>query len=173
LRLLRWRERFAAGLDGSTVRGGLRLKRPNSSEAVSRGRGRLTLPDSGGSGLFVCVLQRSGQTSVMAVLLSLVVLVSGLHGVVTRGPITPVCKVGVRCSEPAVGAVLVFLRAGHAVARVRTGVGGRYSIRLAPGLYTVRLSPTPRIGFGVRPTVVRVARGSYRRLDFLIDTGIR
>jgi hypothetical protein len=72
-----------------------------------------------------------------------------------------------------VGAVLIFSRAAHAVARVRTSVGGRYSIRLPAGLYTVRLSPTPRIGVGLRPTTVRIVRGVYRRLDFSIDTGIR
>jgi hypothetical protein len=110
---------------------------------------------------------------VMAALVAVVVLVSGLHGVVTRGPITPVCRVGSPCSEPAAGAVLVFLRGSRVVARVRTGAGGRYSIRLAPGLYRVRLAPTPRIGFGLKPTLVRVVRGSVRRLDFLIDTGIR
>lgn len=106
-------------------------------------------------------------------LLVALVLFGGLHGIVTRGPTTPVCKVGVPCSAPAVGAVLIFSRAGYVVARVRTSVGGRYSIRLPAGLYTVRLSPTPRIGFGLRPTMVRVVRGAYRRLNFSIDTGIR
>ena len=115
----------------------------------------------------------SGQTSVMALVVAIVALVSGLHGIVTRGPITPVCRVGTPCNQPAVGAMLVFSKEGRAVARVRTGAGGRYAARLAPGLYTVRLAPTPRIGFGLRPTSVRVIRGSYRRFDFSIDTGIR
>lgn len=109
----------------------------------------------------------------MAVLLVVVALVSGLHGVVTRGPTMPVCKVGIPCTKPAVGAVLVFSRGGRAMARVRTGTGGSYSIRLAAGLYTVRLDPTPRIGFGLRPSTVHVTRGADRRLDFSIDTGIR
>jgi hypothetical protein len=56
---------------------------------------------------------------------------------------------------------------------VRTGVGGRYSVSLAPGRYTVRLGPSPRIGFGLRPVNVRVVGGVRRRLDFMIDTGIR
>lgn len=109
----------------------------------------------------------------MAVLVAVVVLVGGLQGVVTRGPVTPVCRVGSSCNEPAVGAILVFLTGGHVVARVRTRVGGRYSVRLAPGLYSVRLLPIPRIGFGLRPTIVRVVQRSFRRLDFTIDTGIR
>ncbi|MGZ4371457.1 MAG: hypothetical protein ACXVRQ_04585 [Gaiellaceae bacterium] len=101
------------------------------------------------------------------------VLFSGLHGIVTRGPTTPVCKVGVRCSAPAVGAVLVFSRVGHKAVRVRTGAGGHYSVRLAPGSYTVQVSPSPRIGTGIRPAHVHVARNVDARLDFSIDTGIR
>jgi hypothetical protein len=106
-------------------------------------------------------------------LLAALVLTGGLHGVVTRGPTTPVCRVGVPCSAPAVGAVLVFARAGHETTRVRSGAGGRYSVRLAPGYYTVTIGSVPRIGFGLRPGRVHVARGIDARLDFSIDTGIR
>jgi len=109
----------------------------------------------------------------MVGVLALVVLVSGLHGVVTGGPTLPVCKVGSLCTAPAVGADLVFSRGGHTVIEARTGAGGRYSIRLAPGFYTVSLTPTPRIGFGLQPTTVRVIEGTNRRIDFSIDTGIR
>jgi hypothetical protein len=106
-------------------------------------------------------------------LLAVAAALGGLHGVVMRGPTTPVCRVGVPCSAPAVGAVLLFSSGGRTVARVRTGAGGRYSVSLAPGRYTVRLGPSPRIGFGLRPVHVRVVGGVRRRLDFMIDTGIR
>ena len=109
----------------------------------------------------------------MSVLFAALALRSGLHGIVTRGPTTPVCRAGVPCSAPAVGAVLVFSRAGHMVLRVRTGAGGRYSVHLTPGYYTVQISPVPRIGFGTRPAHVHVARNVNARLDFSIDTGIR
>jgi hypothetical protein len=109
----------------------------------------------------------------MRVVFAALALAGGLHGIVTRGPITPVCKVNVPCSAPAVGAVLVFSRAGYQPVRIRTGAGGRYSVRLAPGYYTVRLSPAPRIGFGLRPVHVHVARNVDARLDFSIDTGLR
>jgi hypothetical protein len=59
------------------------------------------------------------------------------------------------------------------VLRVRTGVGGRYSVHLTPGYYTVQISPVPRIGFGIRPARVDVKRNVNARLDFSIDTGIR
>ena len=103
----------------------------------------------------------------IAAVLSLVLL----HGVVMRGPTAPVCMAGKPCSEPAVGAVLVFTRGGRAV-RTRVGVGGRYSVRLAPGAYTVRQAPAPKIGFGIRPGRVVVGRVATRA-DFSIDTGIR
>jgi hypothetical protein len=98
--------------------------------------------------------------------------VTGLHGVVTRGPTMPVCKVSTECTEAAVGAVLVFSRDGVAVARVHAGIGGRYSVRLRPGLYAVRLSPPQTIG-GIRPRRVTVRAAVNGRADFQIDTGIR
>jgi len=103
----------------------------------------------------------------MTILLALTLL----HGVVMRGPTQPVCQVGKPCSAPAVGALLVFSR-GTTTVRVRTGAGGRYSVRLAPGLYTVRVSPQPKIGAGIQPREVRV-RGAGVLADFMIDTGIR
>jgi hypothetical protein len=108
----------------------------------------------------------------MAALLSLVLALSGLHGVVTRGPITPVCQVGKPCSEPAVGAVLVFSHNGRVAARVRAGAGGRYVVRLQPGFYAVRVSPPQTIG-GLKPLQVHVHSGVNGRVDFQIDTGIR
>jgi hypothetical protein len=108
----------------------------------------------------------------MPALLAVAIALSGLHGVVTRGPITPVCQVGTPCSEPAVGTVLVFSRNGRDAARVRTGAGGRYSVRLVAGYYTVRVSPAQKIG-GLKPSQVRVRAGVSSRMDFAVDTGIR
>lgn len=79
---------------------------------------------------------------------------------------------GKPCTEPAVGAVLAFLRDGRVAARVRVGAGGRYQVRLAPGTYTVRQVPAPRIGFGLRPDRIRVG-AAPTRADLFIDTGIR
>jgi hypothetical protein len=109
----------------------------------------------------------------MRALFAVLAVVSGLHGTVSRGPITPVCRVDVPCSAPALGAVLVFSRRGQVVARVRSGVDGRYSVHLEPGYYTVAISPVARIGFGLRPTRVHVAPDVDARLDFTVDTGIR
>src|SRR5437868_3811256 len=65
---------------------------------------------------------------------------SGLTGVVTRGPITPVCRVGVPCSAPAKNELLVFRR-GAFSRSTRTGATGRYRILLPPGRYVVTLTP--------------------------------
>jgi len=109
----------------------------------------------------------------VSTLLALTLLLGGLNGTVTRGPTTPVCKVGVPCSEPAAGAVLVFERGGRVAAHVRTDTQGRYAVKLAAGTYVVEVAPRPRIGTGIRPRTVRVVGGSTRRVDFSIDTGIR
>ena len=94
---------------------------------------------------------------------------SGLHGVVTRGPITPICTAEEPCSQPAYGAVLVFSRNGSEVARAPVHPDGTYRITLPTGLYAVRaVSLRP-----LEPHTVRVIAGHYRRVDFSIDTGIR
>jgi hypothetical protein len=98
---------------------------------------------------------------------------SGLRGVVTRGPITPVCMVDQPCDEPAANVRLVFVRRGIVVARARTSETGRYRVALAPGRYTVRLPGKPALGRIVKPQAVRVLRARYSRVDFSIDTGIR
>ena len=93
---------------------------------------------------------------------------SGLFGVVTAGPTTPVCVAGRPCTKPAAGVVLTFSRAGAPVVRATTHSDGSYRLRLAPGLYAVRAS-VGRLG----PATVRVRTGAARRVDFSIDTGIR
>jgi hypothetical protein len=98
---------------------------------------------------------------------------SGLHGLVTRGPVMPVCMVGQPCDEPAANVQLVFLRNGVVVSRVRTSRAGRYRIALRPGRYAVRLPGKLGLGRIVKPQTARVLRGRYTRVDFSIDTGIR
>ena len=98
---------------------------------------------------------------------------SGLHGIVMRGPIVPVCVAEQPCSAPAKNITLLFSRNGQVVARSKTDLAGRYHLRLRPGLYGVALTTTPRIGRGLEPDHARVRLGRYLRLDFSIDTGIR
>ena len=58
---------------------------------------------------------------------------SGLHGIVTRGPIVPVCAAEQPCSAPAKNITLLFSRDGRVVAQSKTDLAGRYHLRLRPG----------------------------------------
>ena len=97
---------------------------------------------------------------------------SGLYGIVKKGPITPVCRVGVPCDAP-VEVTLVFSRGGREVARVHSSKTGRYRIALAPGFYDVR--STVRIGIQrlPKPHAVHVRSGHWDRINLFFDTGIR
>ncbi len=97
----------------------------------------------------------------------------GLQGLVTRGPITPVCVVGRPCDEPAKDVTLLFSRYDGVVGRVVTDDQGRYRLRLPAGFYTVRRPAPASIGRKLEPTHVRVYAGRLTRVDFSIDTGIR
>src|SRR3954452_7139507 len=96
---------------------------------------------------------------------------SGLHGTVQRGPITPVCRVGVACDAPAPGVVLAFSRGG-VVRKTRTDQRGVYRIALPPGVYSVTTS-LRLFGRTPRPARVRVRAGHWDTIAFSVDTGIR
>jgi hypothetical protein len=98
---------------------------------------------------------------------------SGVHGIVTRGPIAPMCVAEQPCTQPAKNTTLLFSRYGHVVARAKTDDAGRYHLRLPSGTYRVGLTSTPKVGRGIEPDHVRIRTGRYVRLDFSIDTGIR
>ncbi|MGZ8694731.1 MAG: hypothetical protein ACXWYS_04760 [Gaiellaceae bacterium] len=95
---------------------------------------------------------------------------SGLYGTVTRGPISPVCRVGVPCDGPAARAVFLLVRHGTTI-KVRTDARGHYRVRLAPGRYTVR-KPDWGPG-GIKPSSVAVPTARFARVNLFIDTGIR
>jgi Carboxypeptidase regulatory-like domain len=106
---------------------------------------------------------------ILATVLSVLSLTSGVHGVVMRGPIMPVCMEGVPCSAPAAHARVSFFRGGRGY-RTTTDAGGRYRIALVPGRYTVHVTGDH---FGVRPTSVVVPRGRFARQNLYVETGIR
>ncbi|MFL5928753.1 MAG: carboxypeptidase-like regulatory domain-containing protein [Gaiellaceae bacterium] len=99
----------------------------------------------------------------------LAVLLSGLTGVVSRGPVTPVCRAGEPCSKPDAHATLLFARGG-VTRRATTDARGAYRIGLPPGRYEVRVRGAQ---FGSKPIAAVVPRGRYARLNVFVDTGIR
>jgi hypothetical protein len=96
---------------------------------------------------------------------------SGLHGTVSRGPITPVCREGVACDAPAPNIILTFSRAGR-VRMTRTDRQGAYRIELPPGIYAVRTNAKP-FGQIPHPATVHVRVGRTDKINLTIDTGIR
>jgi Carboxypeptidase regulatory-like domain len=94
---------------------------------------------------------------------------SGLRGLVLRGPTSPMCQPGTPCTAPAADVGISFVR-DSVVRHVRTNAAGRYSIRLAPGKYAVRIS-VARAGFS--PRTATVSRRQTSVLNIRIDTGIR
>lgn len=97
---------------------------------------------------------------------------SGLRGLVTLYPATPVCIEDEPCSKPAADVMLQFRRGGRVAARVRTRADGSYRVMLAPGRYAV-VAPQYRRGTGVTPRTVLVRKGRVARIDLEIDTGIQ
>jgi len=91
-----------------------------------------------------------------------------VHGVVTIGPTSPVCREGAPCAKPAARVVMEFIQSSH-LTMVTTDARGRYSVRLYPGTWTVVATR------GVRTTPSRfiVRHVTSQRRDFALDTGIR
>jgi hypothetical protein len=98
---------------------------------------------------------------------------SGLRGVVTRGPITPVCAAEMPCTGPAPNVTLLFSRGDRIVGRAVTDSAGRYRLRLPAGLYVVKRPGSTGIGRGLKPDHARVYAKRFAHVDFSIDTGIR
>ena len=97
---------------------------------------------------------------------------TGLVGTVTRGPVTPVCRVGVPCSAPFSAAFSVS-QGQQVVARFQSDSAGHYQVLLAPGSYTI----TPDSGAPVFPRsqakAATVGSSELTHLDLQFDTGIR
>lgn len=96
-----------------------------------------------------------------------------LAGLVTRGPITPVCAFEQPCDAPAPHVTLLFTRNGSVARRVVTDASGRYAVRLAPGTYSVSRSVAAAPDRKLEPNRVHVVANRRLQLDFSIDTGIR
>ncbi len=95
---------------------------------------------------------------------------TGLFGYVSRGPLSPRCVPPRPCFRPA----RVTLRFGRTGARVLLGrattqASGAYRVALRPGVYSVTVAP----GLGrVKPSLVVVPAGGWKRVVFILDTGI-
>ena len=97
-----------------------------------------------------------------------------LMGLVTRGPITPVCVAEQPCDAPAPNVRLLFSRNGAVIGRATSNADGRYSVRLPAGSYSVRRGAVAGpVDVKLEPNHVRVYAGRLTHIGFSVDTGIR
>ncbi len=97
---------------------------------------------------------------------------TGLTGTVRRGPITPVCQVGVPCDAPFAAGFQVW-QGSRFVAGFQSDSAGHYLVLLAPGAYTVVPDSTAPIFPKGQTRQVTVGPVGLTHLDLEFDTGIR
>jgi hypothetical protein len=99
---------------------------------------------------------------------------TGLTGLVTRGPVTPVCRVDVPCDAP-FSATFSVERAGRRVAQFQSDASGQFTVLLEPGGYTViPNADAPIIAPTAQAKPVTVAdTGTLTAVRLMFDTGIR
>ena len=98
---------------------------------------------------------------------------SGLSGLVVRGPITPVCRVGVPCDAP-FSAEFTAEQNGRAIASFRSGDDGRFSVSLAAGVYRiVPAADAPLMFPKSQAKTVEVKPAVFTEVRLEFDTGIR
>lgn len=99
---------------------------------------------------------------------------TGLTGVVLRGPVTPVCRVDVPCDAP-FSASFTVQRSGRMVAQFQSDMSGQFTVFLPPGTYTVTPTPdAPIIAPSSQAKQVTVEdNGALTSVRLTFDTGIR
>jgi hypothetical protein len=98
---------------------------------------------------------------------------TGLSGQVRRGPVTPVCQLGVPCDEP-FSATFTVRQGDRTVATFRSDGQGRFETRIPPGAYLVVPAPdAPIISPASQAKQVEVAASGLTNVVLQFDTGIR
>jgi len=99
---------------------------------------------------------------------------TGLTGVVMRGPVTPVCRVDVPCDSP-FSATFAIEQDGRRVAQFQSDAAGQFTVYLKPGAFTVvPAADAPIIGASFQRKSVTVAdNGMLTVVRLTFDTGIR
>lgn len=100
---------------------------------------------------------------------------SVLVGRVTKGPLRPVQPEGQLSAAPVAGARIDVATAdGNPVTRAETDATGAFRISLAPGTYQVTMSSFYGAMFTKDlPATITIGAGEEKRLDIVLDTGIR
>ena len=102
-----------------------------------------------------------------------VALTTGLTGTVSRGPITPVCRVDVPCDAP-LSASFEVRQNGRRVATFRSDSQGRFTVTLRPGTYVVvPAADAPLMNPSAQTKTVEVGAEGLTSVQLAFDTGIR
>jgi hypothetical protein len=98
---------------------------------------------------------------------------SGVSGKALIDPARPVCTIDQPCSAPDPNEILAFWHGSRRAGTATTKADGTFRIALPPGFYRVTLPR--RAGYMARlnPVQVRVLRGTFARVTFRVDAGIR
>lgn len=98
-----------------------------------------------------------------------------LEGRITRGPLSPVERLGVPNDAPVAGARLEIKAPNVSkVASVESDSAGKYSVELPPGTYLVAvISPAGAFNRPNPPATVAIKAGEATHFDIRLDTGIR
>jgi hypothetical protein len=98
---------------------------------------------------------------------------SALVGTVVRGPVQPVCQVGVQCDAP-FSASFTVQQGDRVVATFRSDSQGHFEVRLAGGVYVVVPGPDAPIMLpGAQAKEVVVGSSGLTTVLLQFDTGIR
>ena len=98
---------------------------------------------------------------------------TGLTGVVTRGPTTPVCQVQTPCDAP-FSATFTVEQNGRRITDFRSDANGRFTVMLPTGVY--RIVPgadAPIISPQSQAKSAEVLPGGLTEIRLDFDTGIR
>lgn len=130
---------------------------------MTRERGRaVRIPPSIGLVILILVLASCGATPTD----------SGINGLVTIGPISPVEQPGVPNDGPYRATIVVKNADGDAVATVQSGADGRFSVNLTPGAYVLEPQSSGQLPFA-QPQEVTVYPHRYTEVTVPYDSGIR
>jgi hypothetical protein len=97
----------------------------------------------------------------------------GIRGIVTLGPMSPVQVQGESSTKPYAVDLVIKPEGGRsAVARVKSGADGRFSVSLEPGTYVIRAAATQSPP-SLTPVTVTVEAHRFTEVTVPFDTGIR
>jgi hypothetical protein len=97
---------------------------------------------------------------------------SGIRGLVTIGPVSPVQQQGEPGATPYSARIVVRRSGGGTAAEVKSGADGRFSVNLAPGSYVLE-PQSPAVMPFAKPQEVTVDPHRFTEVTVQYDSGIR